>query len=280
MTEISTTRSLDERAGALEGEGRQTELQLRRQVAELEQALARCEEDIASHRDLYGVDPGSEQWALRVREVDHRAKNSLQLAASMLHMQARKADDRDVREHLEAASDRLKIFARLHSVLHEGASQDGVLLKPWLERVCEGLSMDPQVRITVTAPDETWPADLARPIGLFIFEAVTNSLKHAFQDASTGRVEVSLVRTPPSCRVEVADDGCGPSPGAHSGLGSALFPIFASQLNGELVVNRGLDDRGYRVGIVFNGPVDLVAQAVPAEAAEPSRHRRPQTTGG
>lgn len=235
-------------ADPVPGEGRPLVPQLRQRIADLERALERYKA-----RSDEG-DPAVREWMLRVREVDHRAKNSLQLAASMLMMQARGAGDQDVRGHLEAASERLKTFARLHAVLHEGAERDGVLLKPWLERVCADLRMAPQVEIVVAVPDEAWPAEIARPIGLFVFEAVTNALKHAFPDARGGRIEVSLRRTPPRWRVEVADDGCGPEPASRSGLGTALFPIFADQLGGELLIAPGIEDRGLRVGIEFAEP--------------------------
>ncbi|GAA0652666.1 sensor histidine kinase [Brevundimonas lenta] len=237
--------------GPKAAEGRPVEPQLRRKIADLERALEQCK----ARPDE--VDPREDRWALKVREVDHRAKNSLQLAASMLMMQARSIDDLEVRDHLEAASERLQTFARLHAVLHEGTDHDGVLVRPWLEQVCKDLRMAPDVEIAVEAPDETWPAELARPIGLFIFEAVTNALKHAFPESGAGHIEVSLRRTPPFWRVEVADDGSGPPAASRSGLGTALFPIFADQLDGELMIARGLDDRGMRVGIVFAEPDGL-----------------------
>lgn len=225
---------------------------LTRQVSALKRALAKCQAEIelASGRRAEQV---AEHWSLQVREVDHRAKNSLQLAASMLLIHGKTTEDVEVRRQLESAATRLTTLARLHAVLHEGAGDHGVPLRPWLERVCEGL-MDQAVAIYIVAPDEVWPAEVARPVGLFTFEAVTNALKHGFRDGGAGRIDVSLVRDDRACRLEVADDGAGTGGMPCTGLGLTLCQIFADQLGGVFSIDYHAQDRGFRSGIVFDGP--------------------------
>lgn len=236
-----------------------------RQVAALKRALARCqaEADLASGRRAEQV---AEQWSLQVREVDHRAKNSLQLAASMLLIHGKTTEDAEVRRQLESAATRLTTLARLHAVLHEGAGDRGVPLRPWLERVCEGLHMNQPVAIYIVAPDEIWPAEVARPVGLFTFEAVTNALKHGFRDGGAGRIDVSLVRDAHACRLQVADDGAGAGGMPCTGLGLTLCQIFADQLGGVFSIDYDAHDRGFRSGIVFDGP------AAGAAGPDASRH--------
>lgn len=226
---------------------------LTRQVATLKRALAVCRSEVeAATRQK--ADRVAEHWGLQVREVDHRAKNSLQLAASMLLIHGKTTEDAEVRKQLESAATRLTTLARLHAVLHERVSEKGVPLRPWLERVCEGLHMGQPVGIFIVAPDEIWPVEVARPVGLFTFEAVTNALKHGFRDGAAGRIDVSLVRQGTRCRLEVADDGSGPGMASCSGLGLTLCQIFADQLGGEFTMAYDQNDRGFRSGIAFAAP--------------------------
>lgn len=236
-----------------------------RQVSALKRALAKCQAEIeqASGRRAEQM---AEHWSLQVREVDHRAKNSLQLAASMLLIHGKTTEDVEVRRQLESAATRLTTLARLHAVLHEGAGDNGVALKPWLERVCEGLHMDQTVVICIVAPDEVWPAEVARPVGLFTFEAVTNALKHGFRDGGAGRIDVSLVRNERAYRLEVADDGVGAAGMPCTGLGLTLCQIFAEQLGGVFSIDYDSHDRGFRSGIVFAGP------GAQAAGPDPARH--------
>jgi two-component sensor histidine kinase len=52
-----------------------------------------------------------------MREVDHRVKNSLQLVASMLGLQARKLTDQSASQALLEAQDRISAIAAVHDQL-------------------------------------------------------------------------------------------------------------------------------------------------------------------
>lgn len=244
-------------ARSLEGKDRlRAEAQRRRlvrEVAVLKRALAQCRAEVAAAHRQEAEDVAA-RWGLQLREVDHRAKNSLQLAASMLVIHGKTTEDAAVRRHLETAAERLTILARLHAVLHEEVESRGVPVRPWLERVCEGLHPGPQVDIAIVAPDEPWPVEFARPVGLFTFEAVTNALKHGFSDGLSGRIDVSLVRLRGRHRLEVVDNGRGAQGAACSGLGLTLCQIFADQLSGDFSIADGPGARGFRAGVDFIGP--------------------------
>ena len=85
--------------------------------------------------------------------------------------------------------------------------------------------------------------DLAIPCGLIVNELVTNSLKHAFPGARSGRLEVRM-EEPSKGRLvlEVADDGVG-IPGEIDlrntrSLGLDLVFTFAEQIEAEVEVER------------------------------------------
>src|SRR2546430_3329287 len=77
---------------------------------------------------------------LLVQEVDHRAKNNLQLAASLLLMQARACPRPDAKAELAQASRRLFGLGAVHQALFLGRTTDRVDLGDLLRLGCAALS--------------------------------------------------------------------------------------------------------------------------------------------
>jgi two-component sensor histidine kinase len=119
----------------------------RRTEATLRDALAQGQEDIR-YRDFL------------IREVDHRAKNALQLAVSLLGVQARHVDDPACRATLETALGRLRRVGEVHGLLtYRGEGPDGIDFPDYLRRLCretvEGLSSSPgRVAVEVEAEED------------------------------------------------------------------------------------------------------------------------------
>src|SRR4051812_1561120 len=72
-------------------------------------------------------------------EVNHRAKNSLAVAASLLGIQGRRQKDRAVRVLFEEAQDRLNAMARVHDLLSRSASSQRVDIATYVTDLCEAL---------------------------------------------------------------------------------------------------------------------------------------------
>ena len=189
--------------------------------------------------------------ALQIREIDHRAKNSLQLAASMLLLQARRRPDNAAARELERAVDRLHALAEIHRASYEAEEVDEIPILASIGNLCRGLVFQTGIDIDVICPDTSWPFRIAGPAGLFIGEALTNGCKHAFPN-HCGRIVVEVRQTAPGrYALSVMDDGVGLAPNAPDGLGGELLSAFARQLGGELTRSTGLEGRGLCVGVEF-----------------------------
>jgi two-component sensor histidine kinase len=197
---------------------------------------------------------------LLVKEVDHRAKNSLQLAAAMLDQQARRAND-EVRAELASAIRRLETLASIHAALYTGEDADTLCMRDWLKRICFAFDPPSQIAVSIEAPDIDWPAPLVRTLGLFSSEAIANALKYAFPNGVAGRLSVRIAPVADGYwGLEVADDGVGRVEDIQEGLGWRLLRTFVRQLRGELRLSVGLGGRGVAVSLVF--PVS--AEVAPA----------------
>ncbi len=208
------TRRLQEAKARLEEEVERR----RRTEATLRDALAQDQEDLR-FRDFL------------IREVNHRTKNALQLAVSLLRVQASRAGP-ETRGALDMAAQRLLRIGEVHALLtYQGEAPDAVDFPAYLRRLCrqmaEGLVAEPgRVVIEVEA---SWGPDLVVPLGLIAGEALTNALKHAFPEGREGRVRVVLrVVGGGLMRLCVEDDGVGlPAERRGGSLGLRLIEMFA-----------------------------------------------------
>lgn len=174
-----------------------------------------------------------------LRESNHRIKNHLQTAASLLGLQARKATDRHGRAAIETARHRIAAIAHLHAHIGNEPSGDA-----WAD-VADALgelcalyekAFMPAATVVCALEPLALAADRALALMLLANELIANAYKHAFPDGRSGIVRVALRRRRPHvAELRVSDDGVGfdPSVGAGS-LGLQLVRQFASQLHASL----------------------------------------------
>ena len=195
-----------------------------------------------------------EQRDLLMREVNHRVTNNLQIAASLLTMQAARADDPKIARYLEEARLRIGAIADLHGALYRVGDVTHMRLDLYIEQLCEGL------RRTLIASEDTLtietgltptvaPTDLAVPLGLILTELVTNAVKHGFPCSGPGRITIRLTRDGDECSLLVADNGAGADPSLAPGFGMRLVDALVAQLGGGL--RRQADSDGTRSEVRF-----------------------------
>jgi two-component system, sensor histidine kinase PdtaS len=91
------------------------------------------------------------------------------------------------------------------------------------------------------------------PLGIIIYELLTNAHKYAFLDKRKGEISVILKEQPADTLVlEVSDNGVGISQGVidgtEEGFGFSLVKIFLRQLQGRMTINR---ENGTRIAVLF-----------------------------
>ena len=184
-----------------------------------------------------------DQREILLQEVNHRVKNSLQLVASMLHLQASAAEGEETRQQLHEASSRISAIARAHQRLYRSNQVSTVDLAAYLVDVCDDLNLtntDCTVEVQVPEPIEI-ATDRAIPLALVVNELVTNAIKYAYPDTQRCRVLVSLRRADDDGIVlSIEDEGVGLPAGfavtSSKGLGMRIVAAFARQLGAELQV--------------------------------------------
>lgn len=184
-----------------------------------------------------------------LRELSHRAKNTLQMVSSLLNLQLARLGDPAAQRDMEAAYRRITAIGNAHAALYGESPEDpagtldfGALLSIICYTVGSQLNPADRITLAVTAEPLRLSADAAIPLALIANELVSNAFRHAFPGEGGGRVTVTFRARPEGGHVlSVADDGCGPPAGsaARRGLGLLLVNAFVAQLGGSAHTETG-----------------------------------------
>jgi two-component sensor histidine kinase len=180
-----------------------------------------------------------------LREVNHRAKNSIATAIALLRIQSRRQTLPEVSKALEDAIQRLHHLARIHDMLSQVGGDDAQVVNMTayiVELSANFAHLDrPDVRIEIAPGAAQVDLDSARAIDLALLagEAISNALKHAFPDGTGGIVQVALRQDENEVILTVEDDGVGFRVKRRAGsMGLPLMAELARALGGGLRVER------------------------------------------
>jgi two-component sensor histidine kinase len=180
------------------------------------------------------------------RELQHRVANNLQFVAALLRLRnkALEAESLGARA-LEAAQMRLEMMSRVHRRLHDPTSVDQPV-EQYLKALCTDLingSDAPNIRLSVRANGIVLDLEALMSVSLIVAELVTNSLKHAFQDAPAGSIKIVFEQDKGLYTLMVADDGRGLPDDFEQlksgSLGQGILHSLARQLHGRIFFERG-----------------------------------------
>jgi two-component sensor histidine kinase len=186
-----------------------------------------------------------------LREVNHRAKNSIAMAIGLLRLQKQRSRALRVKQALDQAIQRLYHLARIHDILsRHGNGSDRIDMPTYLAELCDSFSpVIGNVEIRLRADAIELDASRVAPVALIVGEAVSNAIKHAYPDGKAGVVRVTLSCDATSVALAVEDDGIGcKNTSATGSLGVRLMTEMARSLGGELAMG---SDSGTRVSTSF-----------------------------
>lgn len=187
-------------------------------------------------------------------EVHHRAKNNLQLIASLLDLAGANPGPNVFGE----CRDRINSMALVHEQLYQSTSLSSIELRPYLNRLSEQVSRSWSISRTADIDVRLDIADIsltmsdAIPCGLVVNELLTNAFKHAYPTERGGTIVVHATSAENRVAVKVEDDGIGlPDTALRPGhIGLELVRSLARQLKGQVHFGPG---PGTTVTLVFEG---------------------------
>jgi two-component sensor histidine kinase/CheY-like chemotaxis protein len=229
---------------AVEGALRQARLQKARDDAEAE---------VHASRDRFAALAAEREVLLR--EVNHRVGNSLQIIASLLHLQANSAAQEDVKAALTNAMGRVAAVAQVHRRLYTSHDLKSVLLNQYLDALLEDLRRSAEgnrmSRLTLKAEPIEIDPDRAVAIGIIVNELVMNAVKYAYPDGA-GPIHIDLTVRGKDIELCIADNGVGlnaKTDPRSTGMGQRIVTAMAAKLAAS--VERDPAHSGTRIVLRF-----------------------------
>jgi two-component sensor histidine kinase len=212
----------------------------------IEQVRLRRERD-AAEQALQAANQRLEEIVTRqsvlLREVNHRVANSLQLIASLVHMQGAAVSDPAAKDALRDTQHRIAAIMQIHRRLYTSEDVQTVDMHEYLAGLVAELQQSLGVScaerpIKLRAEPVQLNTDRAVSLGVVVAELVTNACKYAYPRGETGEVRVTLDREGAErLRLVVEDDGRGMPAGGKAqgtGLGQKVIAAMARSLNSKI----------------------------------------------
>ncbi|AAM05111.1 sensory transduction histidine kinase [Methanosarcina acetivorans C2A] len=217
---------------------------------------------------------------IRIKEINHRIKNNLQVISSLLSFEAEKSTDPEILEAFRETQNRIASMSLIHQELCIGETYT-IDLADYLRKLTAGIFSsylvgNERINLRLDLEQVYMETDTAVPLGIIVNELVSNALKHAFLPGKEGEIRVNLSRMK-NCEKEfknsrssgivpgysngknlqfiltIEDNGRGiPELGDHQNkdsLGLQLVNIFVEQIGGSIERKK---DKGTKFNIRFN----------------------------
>lgn len=177
-----------------------------------------------------------------LREVNHRVKNHLNSLQSMLNLQLRESEgETKVVTILTDSINRIKSMSRLYDRLQQAPSVTSIDLKAYLETLISDVistgGRQEHVEIQLDVEDLQITVEQGVSLGLILNELVTNSLKHAIPQDTSGWISVVVKSAGTHIEARVSDSGPGVAPDyldqTRENLGMQIVMAIVGQHNGE-----------------------------------------------
>ncbi len=198
-----------------------------------------------------------------MHELQHRVKNSLAMATSLLALEENNLPDPRSRAIFANTQNRIHSMAAIYEQLYRGGGVDQVHLRHYIQSLVEMLSqsyLPANGLVSIEAKLEDVLLDIKRalPLGLILNELITNALKYAFPQGKTphgrpGVIRVELTQTAGQVTLRVIDNGAGAkkdAPPTESGMGLNLAAMLAEQLDGHFT-SKSENGSGYAAQVSF-----------------------------
>lgn len=201
-----------------------------------------------------------QQKDVLLREIHHRVKNNLAVAASMLQLQVLESADPELEAILTRSQERLFAMGRVHEHLYRTRDLRSVDMRSYLGSLIAHLQSSlgrRDINLMIDIDPLKLDLDIASPCGLIVNELVTNAFKHAFPKIATDgaaaqyEIQVKLRQEGDTLTLTVSDNGVGLDPDVLSkpSLGIQLVQLLVSNLHGTFRTSASPD---YGTGTTFS----------------------------
>ncbi len=181
-----------------------------------------------------------------LQEVHHRVKNNLQVISSILNLQSSYVKDQSSLDILRESQNRIKSMSFIHESLYQTRDFSRIEFSDYILSLSNNLihsySIEAgKIKLSTDFKKVFLSLDQAIPCGLIVNELVSNALKYAFPQGTTGEISLKIKESDNIIRIHIADNGIGLPADLdveHSeSLGLQLVYTLIDQLDATIEVN-------------------------------------------
>lgn len=180
-----------------------------------------------------------------LKEVHHRVKNNLQLVSSFFNLQASHGgennSDDDFINKIQA---KIHSIALIHEKLYKTNDFSSIDMKCYFTELLVFLKKtysltSKKIEIVTDIEEVNLSVAQLSPCGLIINEVITNSIKHAFPNNQSGKIEFNASVKNNVCCILIKDNGVGISNinTKSPSLGLKLINGLVNQIGGNITVD-------------------------------------------
>lgn len=188
-----------------------------------------------------------QEKVILLREIHHRVKNNLQIIISLINLQMRQVDDKQLKQIMAETQNRVRAMSLVHEKLYQSENLSQIDLSDYTRFLAThlfsyyGVNFQ-KVALEITIEKVMLDINTAIPLSLIINELVSNALKHGFPFDRKGTITISSQYDNKVLTLVIKDDGIGLPPDLDwknpESLGLQLVNNLVEQLNGTIKVER------------------------------------------
>ena len=201
-------------------------------------ALAEARERDEKRRAQDALQKSLDERTALLHELDHRVKNNLQLLLSLIAIEARQAEEEQVRQVLGRLKERMQALAAAHRDLYDGKGAARFDVSRFARGLCEELTASLRgVKIVPEFETDKVEVEAAKaaPMALLFNEIVVNALAQAYRERQ-GKLKLALRTRDGALLFQLSDDAFSveEKQAARDGASGTILKALSRQLDADI----------------------------------------------
>lgn len=180
-----------------------------------------------------------EEKTIMLKEIHHRVKNNLQVITSLLRLQMHELDQDTEIEKFKDSINRVMTMALIHDKMYQAEELSRINLEDYFKGLSRDLMQSYQINFEVELSFEFEIKKIGLksivPLALIYNELFSNSLKHAFENTETPKINVVISESKDDFfQFSYSDNGIWKASEKENTFGKELIESLTEQLDGEV----------------------------------------------
>ncbi len=152
-----------------------------------------------------------------LQEIQHRTKNNMNVIIALLNMQSRESNIPELQKAFQVTQERIAAMSLVYDQLQQNDNMAAIDLNHYLQSLIQKLSVyiaadSDRIKLVCKSDQINLPLTQAVPIGIIMNEIITNAIKYAFPDETSGSIIITArLKGESRVVINVSDDGIGMS---------------------------------------------------------------------